>query len=95
MALTFHLDGKPFSYDDLTYREKREARQVVRDLAENPDLRWFEADMEDQTPAIIFVARKRTDPAFTLDQALDAKDEDYFKEKTEEKRPTKRTTRTA
>jgi hypothetical protein len=90
-VLKFHVDGKPFEYDDLTYREKREARRIVRELADDPTLRWFQADPEDQGPAMIFVVRQRTDPAFTLDMALDSKDEDYWKP-VPEKRPTKRAT---
>ncbi len=91
---TFHICGKPFSFDDLTYREKHEALKILRQLADDPHAEFGMVDLMFSTPALIYVARKRTDGAFTVDMALDSKDEEYFKVP-DEKRPTRRKTPTA
>ena len=69
------IDGVAYTISDLTYREQRTLRDLVRSLA--PDnLDPADAPDADYVPAIITVIKQRTDPAFTIDQALDFKPSD-------------------
>lgn len=77
------IDGQAYTMDDLTFREQRQFRDFVRELAPggDPD----EAGEADIVPAMIVVVKRRTDEAFTLEQALDFKPGDV------ERPPTKTT----
>jgi hypothetical protein len=68
------IDGARITIDDLTYREQRDMREFVRNLApeHDPD----QAGEQDVIPALIAVVKRRTDPEFTLEQALDFKPSD-------------------
>lgn len=65
------IDGEKVTMSDLTFREQREMRDHIRTLSpENDPDNAAEADI---VPALIAVYKKRADPEFTLEQALDFK----------------------
>jgi len=66
-----YIDGAFFTVDDLTFREQREMREHTRTLAPDGDI--DSAGEADLIPAFICVLRKRSDPTFTLEQALEIK----------------------
>ena len=68
------IDGQLYTFDDLTFAEQREARDAARRLA--PDGDPDEAGVMDVLPAFVWVVRKRTEPDYTLEQALDLKPSD-------------------
>jgi hypothetical protein len=90
--LTVVVDDEPYTFDDLSYREQREMRQVVRDLVDNPQAELDEVAFMDYLPALYWVIKRRTDPEFSMDQALDLKPTQMRPEETEGngKRPTER-----
>lgn len=65
------IDGERVTMADLTFREQREMRDHIRTLS--PDNDPDNAAEADIIPALIAVYKKRSDPAFTLEQALDFK----------------------
>lgn len=72
-----YLDGERITADDLTFREQREMRDIIRNFApDNDPDKAIEADF---VPALIYVWKKRTDKSFSLDQALDIKPADLEK----------------
>lgn len=76
------IDGKPYVSDDLTFREQRQLRDYIRQLAPGGD--QDEAGDADIIPALVTVIRQRDDQSFTLEQALDMRPSDV------ERPPTKR-----
>jgi len=71
-----YLEGTGYDLDDLTFREQRELRARYRELMEDPNADPGDAANCDLLPILVFMVRRRDDPAFTLDQALDLKIED-------------------
>lgn len=63
------LDGKPYTVDDLTFREQRKLRDLIRELAPGEDVE--SASEADFIPAFIAVIKQRDDPGFSVEQALD------------------------
>ncbi len=86
----FRVDGQPYTLDDLTFAELREHRRLVRELADDPTLEVAQAPTIDFYPPLIFLVKRRSDPAFTLDEAQSGKLDDYFFEPEPAKRPTRR-----
>src|SRR3712207_5494549 len=77
------VNGERFTLDDLTYREQREMRTITAQLAPDGDV---EAASEiDLIPAMVTVIRRRTEPDFTVEQALELKPTQLVPEQ----RPTK------
>jgi hypothetical protein len=70
-ATAIHIDGSPYTMDDLTFREQRQMRDVIRSLA--PDNDPDQASEADIVPALILVIKQRTEASFTLEHALDFK----------------------
>lgn len=81
------INGKVYDSNDLTWREEREVRQIVREhlLAEGID----EEDLTvgDILPAVVFVLHRRDNAQFTLDEALDLKPRDVVLEDEDEAKP--------
>jgi len=68
-----YWDGESYQFpDDFTFREQREVFKLVKGLLE-PDEPVGDMDM---FPAIATVVARRTDPAYTIEQALDLKPSD-------------------
>lgn len=72
----FTVDGKGYSVDDLTFREQRELRKLVRELVDDPTAELVESDLMDVVPVAVFLVRRRGDDTYTLEQALDLKWDD-------------------
>lgn len=66
-----YIDGDFHSLATLSFREQREMRDQIKHLAPDGDV--DAAGEMDILPALIYVVKRRTDPAFTIEQALDAK----------------------
>lgn len=70
------VDGEPFTMDDLSYREQREARELTRDLVPDGDIdRAGDADI---IPAMVCVIRRRANPQYKIDEALEVKPTDLL-----------------
>jgi hypothetical protein len=66
------VDGRFWTVADLTYRERRELRDEVRKLLGNDHAEIADVvDDADIIPPLVYLIRRRTDPEFTLEQALD------------------------
>lgn len=75
----FVIDGVTYSPDDLTFREQREMRKLIREeLAENPDADIDDMALADVVPAFVYVVKKRDNPDLTLDDVLDMKLSDFI-----------------
>lgn len=87
------VDGEVLDLDDFTFREMRELRRVVREhiLETDDDVDVDDLSLSEYLPAAIYVLKKRTDPDFTIDRALDLKFKDVVKPHTNGngRRPTK------
>ena len=66
-----HIEGKGYSPDDLTFREQREMRKLYRDLIEDSQADIAEAANMDFVPILVYLVRRRDEPEYTLEQALD------------------------
>lgn len=67
------INGKRYTDDELTFKEQRELRTLVRQLVEDDKANLAEQDMMDVLPALVCVIVKRDNPDFTMDEALDMK----------------------
>src|SRR3954447_5523115 len=85
-----YVDGKPYTLDDLTFRELRDVRQIVRDLTGNPEAGIWEGDDIDFFPALVTVLKRRDDPAFRVEDAEALTALDLQKPKGNGRPPTKR-----
>jgi hypothetical protein len=66
------IDGRIYTLKDLTFRERRELRQMIRDSIGRPDAELYDVvDDADLVPCIVYLVKRRTDSAYTLDMALD------------------------
>lgn len=68
---SIYIEGKAYSPDDLSFREQREMRKLYRDLVEDPAADIGEAANMDFLPILAYMIRRRDDPDYTLEQALD------------------------
>jgi hypothetical protein len=73
------VDGTTVDTEDFTFREKREVRKVLRELMDDPEADVSEALMDDLWMAMILVAKRRTEPEFSVDDAMDLKLKDFLK----------------
>lgn len=91
----FRLDGEVYNVAaDFTFKESREYREIVRDLTGDPTIQPIEAPAQDRLPAMVTVIKRRTDPDYTPEQALeDYKFDDLVFEVKVEKDGKKRPTR--
>lgn len=86
------IGGVEYDPQDLTLREERDVRKLIRDLVEDPDVDFESLPLGDVLPALCFVLRRRDDPDFTIEDALDLKQRDVLVDGETEKetRPTRR-----
>lgn len=77
------IDGEEYDLgqDDLTFGEQRKLRTLVRQLAEDAELNPIEATLADFLPALVTIIKQRTNPEYTVDDALELKYEDVIKER--------------
>jgi hypothetical protein len=73
------IEGQAYTADDLSFREQREMRTVLRDLMGDPDGDLEDAAMMDFLPALVYVVTRRERPDFTVEEALDLKMSDVLK----------------
>lgn len=86
-----YIDGQLVTMESLSFREQRQVRELVREIAPNGDL--DEAQEMDIVPAIVCVVHRRTNPDYSLDEALDVTEEQLAPPsngKGTSKRPSKR-----
>lgn len=79
------IDGSRYVLDDLTFKEQRELRQIVRDLTGDPEHGMFGEDC-DFMPAFVTVIKRRETPGFKVEDADVLRDSDLQKPA----RPTRR-----
>ena len=84
------INGKVYDSNDLTFREERELRQIVRDHLIPPGVDEDDLTLGDILPATIYILHRRDNPDFTLEEALDLKPRDVLFEGEVEARPTPR-----
>jgi hypothetical protein len=89
----FMINGVMYGPDDLTFREQREMRKVIRELAEDPQADLENMSLTDVVPAFVFMVLKRDNPDLELDEVLDMKLTDFVAH--DEPEPKKRPTRAA
>jgi hypothetical protein len=65
------IDGDTYTLDDLTFREQHALRSAVRELSGDPEMTVGEAPLMDFLPALAYVIKRRAEPAYTVEQALD------------------------
>lgn len=85
----FCLDGQTYDVEeDFTFEEQRAYRDLVRELAGDPELNHRFADAIDRLPAMVTIIKRRTDADYDVEKALsDYKLPDLLREK--KARPTK------
>ncbi len=69
-----YFDGALASVNQLSYREQRVMRDLAQSLAPNGDI--AEASEADLVPAMYTVLKRRTEPNYSLEEALDLKPAD-------------------
>ena len=73
------INGKTYDPEDMTFREQREMRRIVREeLVQDPDVDFEALTLSELIPAIAVVLVRRDNPAYTLDEALDLKMRDIY-----------------
>lgn len=72
------IGGKPYTAADLSFREQRELRTVVRRLMDDPEGDIAASELMDFAPALIYVVTRRENPDFTIEEALDMKHGDIL-----------------
>lgn len=72
------VDGERYTVSDLTFKEQRELRQIVRDVTGDPEHGMFGEDC-DFIPAFVTVIKRRENPAFKVEDADQLKDTDLEK----------------
>lgn len=75
------IDGVVHTLDDLTFREQHALRNAVRELSGDATQLPGDAAFMDFLPALAYVIKRRTEPAYTLDQALDLVESDVLAER--------------
>lgn len=73
------IDGQRFTDDDLTFREQREVRRILRELMDDPNFDPLDAAQADLMPAFVCVVKRRANPDYKVDEALNLKPADLKK----------------
>lgn len=78
------VEGITLDLDDFTFREMRELRRVIKEhiLESDEDVNVEDLAPAEFLPAAIYVLKKRDDPSYTIEQALDLKFRDVIKSDT-------------
>lgn len=74
----FVINGKLHRVEDLTFREQRELRKIVRELADDSEANLEEMAVMDVVPAFVYVVMKRDDAGLNMDDVLDMKLTDFI-----------------
>lgn len=81
------IDGQHYTDDDLTLGDECRVSELARQLAPNEDL--DEATQSMLLAAFVCVVKQKTDPSFTIEQALEMKRVDFAKPETKKRPPRK------
>lgn len=83
------VDGEPVELDDLTFREQRELRQTIAGMTGKPinEIELDMVDLMDFLPTLAWIIKRRTDPDYSMESALELKQKDMLRDKP--KRPTR------
>jgi hypothetical protein len=77
-----HVGGETFDVEDLTYAEKRAVRRIVRtelwDETVDGEFDWDEVGENEVLPATIAVFMRRTNPDYTLADAMALKPREVY-----------------
>lgn len=75
------VDGEVLDLDDFTFREMRELRRVVKEhiIESEDDVDIEDLSLSEYLPAAIYLLKRRSDPEYTIDKALDLKFKDVVK----------------
>lgn len=76
----FLINGVLYGPDDLTFREQREMRTLIRANAEDPKAEINDMALADVVPPFVFVVMKRDNPDLKFDEVLDMKLSDFVPE---------------
>lgn len=87
--LTITVDGEKFTMDDLTFRERKAVRSIARELDGDPDVAMDDVMFDDLVLAFATVCKRRANPEFSLDDALDLKFTDLSAGAAKPARPTR------
>lgn len=76
------IDGQQVDLDKFTFRELRELKRAVRDITEDPeaDLDLETLPLQEFIPAALFVIRRRDNPSYSLDEALDHRMDEFIRD---------------
>lgn len=86
------VDGQIVDEADFSFKELRQIRALCRDELwedEEGEYSWNKVSEFDAAIATIVVFKRRTDPTYTLDQALELKPEEVLIDEDEPVPPTK------
>lgn len=74
------INGKVYDPSDMTFREQREMRRIIREdlLPDEDDIDFEAMTLPDLIPAMVVVLVRRENPDYTLDEALDLKLKDVY-----------------
>jgi len=83
------IDGDRYDLDgnDLSFKEQRELRKLVRELTGDPEINPADAPMMDFLPALVTIIKRRDDPTFEVDTALELKWDDVIRDLPEDPTP--------
>lgn len=70
---TIAVDGETYSMDDLSFKERKEVRKLAREIADDPEAELEDMVVDDLLVAMVTVCKQKTDPAFTIDAAMELK----------------------
>ena len=69
---TIPIDGRLYGLDDLSFRERKELRQLVRESLGRDDAELSDVvDDVDLVPQMVFLIRRRSDASYTLERAME------------------------
>lgn len=71
------IDGHVYTLKSLSFRERLELRKLIRASIGRDDAELYDVvDDADLIPNIVYLVKRRSDPTYTLDQALDMSEAD-------------------
>jgi hypothetical protein len=85
------IDGDVVDADDFTFAESRKVRQAMAQMGVDD---VHDPSLDEYLPALIWVWKQRTDPAFSIEDAQGYKLKDIMRAKANGTGPTKRARRT-
>ena len=79
--------GKVYDSNDLTFREEAEVRKIVRRELVSDGVKEEDLTLGEILPVVALVLRRRDDPDFTLDDAMELKPRDVLLDEEDAKKP--------